>query len=56
MVSAVIEMHDFQCVAIEADEDRSFVLLDAYIHRSQGDPFIPPPEGAVQRIRMKVAA
>lgn len=38
-MNAVIEMHDSEFVAIEFDEKGGgFVLLDAYVHRGDGDP------------------
>ncbi len=54
-MNAVIEMHDSECIAIEIDENGGgFVLLDAYIHRSEGEPLISLHEGGVQRIRLKL--
>jgi hypothetical protein len=54
-MNAVIEMHDSECLAIESDEKGDgFVLLDAYIHRGEGDPLMSPHEGGVQRLRINV--
>jgi hypothetical protein len=54
-MNAVIEMHDSECIAVDVDEnDGGFVLLDAYVHRSEGGPLISPHEGGVQLVRMKV--
>jgi hypothetical protein len=56
-MSAVIEMHDSECIAVELDENGGgFVLLDAYVHRGDGEPLIAPHEGGVQRIRFKIEA
>jgi hypothetical protein len=56
-MNAVIEMHDSKCVAIELHEDGGgFVLLDAYVHRGDGQPLIGPHEGGMQRVRIKVDA
>jgi hypothetical protein len=53
-MNAVIEMHDSACIALDMDENGGgFVLLDAYIHRSEGDPLMSPHEGGLQRIRVK---
>ena len=43
-MNAVIEMHDSECIAIEVDENGgSFVLLEAYIYRSEGEPLLFQP-------------
>lgn len=53
-MNAIIEMHDSECIAVEVDENGDgFVLLDAYVHRSEGEPLMSPHEGGVQRIRLK---
>ena len=53
-MNAVIEMHDSECIAIELDEKGGgLVLLDAYVHRSEGEPLTSPHEGGYQRIRIK---
>jgi hypothetical protein len=40
-MNAVIEMHDSECLAIELDENEGgYVLLDAYVHRGDGDPML----------------
>jgi hypothetical protein len=55
-MSAVIEMHDSECLAIELNENGDgVVLLDAYVHRGDGDPLVSPHEGGMQRIRMSIA-
>ena len=54
-MSAVFEMHDSECIAIEVDENGGgFVLLDAYVHRCEGERLMSPHEGGYQRIRMRV--
>jgi len=56
-VNQAIELHDTECLAVEVD-DRGLgsVLLDAYVHRTVGEPGISPGEGGVQRIRMRFSA
>jgi hypothetical protein len=55
-MNAVIEMHDSECLAIELDENEGgFVLLDAYVHRGDGDPLLSRHEGGAQCIRINVA-
>jgi hypothetical protein len=56
-VNQAIELHDTECLSVEVD-DRGLgsVLLDAYVHRTVGEPGISPGEGGVQRIRMKFSA
>jgi hypothetical protein len=56
-MNVAIEMHDSKCLAIEFDEaGLGSVLLDAYVHRTHGDPGIAPGDGGVQRIRITVEA
>jgi hypothetical protein len=56
-MNEAIEMHDSECLAVEVDEEgQGSVLLDAYVHRSAGEPGVSPGEGGVQRIRMKINA
>jgi hypothetical protein len=56
-LNQAIELHDSECLAVEVDGGGGgFVLLDAYIHRTVGDPGISPGEGGIQRIRMKIGA
>jgi hypothetical protein len=51
---AVIEMHDSECIAIELDEKGcGSVLLDAYVHRNEGEPLMSPHEGGYQRVRIQ---
>jgi hypothetical protein len=48
-MNAVIEMHDSECIAIELDDKGGgLVLLDAYVHRSEGEPLVSPHEGGYQ--------
>jgi hypothetical protein len=52
-----IEMHDSVCLSIEADDSgRGSVLLDAYVHRTEGDPGRSDGEGGTQRIRMRLGS
>ena len=56
-MNVAIEMHDSECLAVERDElGQGFVLLDAYVHRSEGVPGVAPGEGGVQRIRIRIEA
>jgi len=56
-MNEAIEMHDSECLAVAVDEEgRGSVLLDAYVHRTAGEPGVSPGEGGVQRIRMKMDA
>jgi hypothetical protein len=53
-VNAAIELHDSECLIVETDnEGRGFVLLDAYVHRSDGEPGVASGEGGIQRIRFR---
>lgn len=53
-LNQAIELHDTECLAVEVDDQGlGSVLLDAYVHRTAGEPGISPGEGGVQRIRMK---
>ena len=54
-MNVAIEMHDSECLAVEVNESgHGFVLFDAYVHRTEGEPGVAAGEGGVQRIRMKV--
>jgi hypothetical protein len=54
-MNVAIEMHGSECLAVEVNElGHGSVFLDAYVHRTDGEPGVAPGEGGVQRIRMKV--
>jgi len=36
------------------ESGHGFVLFDAYVHRTDGEPGIAPGEGGVQRVRVNV--
>src|SRR5882757_2425048 len=56
-MNQAIAMHDSECRAVEVGEEgRGSVLLDAYVHRTAGEPGVSPGEGGVQRIRIKIDA
>jgi hypothetical protein len=56
-MNVAIEMHDSACVAVEVNtEGQGFVLLDAYVHRTEGDPGRASGEGGLQRIRVKMGS
>jgi hypothetical protein len=56
-LNAAIEFHDSECLALEVDsQGGGSVLLNAYVHRTVGEPGISPGEGGVQRVRLKVGA
>lgn len=51
-MNAAIELHDSECLEIEVgNEGNGFVLLDAYVHRSEGRPGWEAGEGGMQRVR-----
>src|ERR1700679_93737 len=53
-MNAAIELHDSKCLMVETNnEGRGFVLLDAYVHRSDGEPGVASGEGGFQRIRFR---
>ena len=55
-MNAAIEMHDSKCLAVEVEATgQGSVVLDAYVHRTDGEPGVAPGEGGVQRIRISVA-
>ena len=48
-----IELHDSELFAIDpSGSDYGCVVLDAYVHRTQGEPGWSPGEGGVQTVRM----
>ena len=50
-----IELHDSDCLAVDIDSRcNGAVLLNAYVHRTDGEPGISNGEGGVQRIRLGV--
>jgi hypothetical protein len=54
-MNVAIERHDSKCLAVETCElGQGLVLLDAYVHRTEGAPGGSPGEGGVQRIRIKI--
>jgi hypothetical protein len=56
-MNSAIELHDSECLAVGVDElGQGFVLLDAYVHRTEGEPGVAPGEGGEQRLRIKVRA
>jgi hypothetical protein len=55
VMNTAIEMHDSVCLAVELDGcGRGSVLLDAYVHRTEGKTGRAAGEGGVQRIRVSV--
>lgn len=54
-MNVAIEMHDSECLEVEVDgQGNGFVLLDAYVHRTEGNPGVSRGEGGIQRIRIKL--
>jgi hypothetical protein len=54
-MNSAIEMHDSEFLAIEREgTGRGAVILDAYVHRADGEPGVVSGEGGVQRIRIGV--
>jgi hypothetical protein len=57
LVNVAIEMHDSTCLAVKFDkEGRGSVVLDAYVHRTEGEPGVAPGECGLQQIRFLVDA
>lgn len=56
-MNSAIELHDSECLAIELNSPGAGALvLDAYVHRSYGEPCKTPGEGGIQRVRFSVEA
>jgi hypothetical protein len=54
-MNTAVEMHDSEILSIDREETgQGSVLLDAYAHRTNGEPGVDPGEGGVQRIRIRV--
>lgn len=52
-MNSAIELHDSEGLRVEAVGDGTgFVLLDAYVHRSEGRPGWEAGEGGFQRVRL----
>jgi hypothetical protein len=48
-------MHDSECLSVEVDETGlGSVMLNAYVHRTEGEPGSSAGEGGIQRIRMRI--
>ena len=55
-MKTAIELHDSECLEIRFDSDgNGVIVLDAYVHRTDGTPGISPGEGGVQRVHMSMA-
>jgi hypothetical protein len=53
-MNTAIEMHDSEVLSIEReDRGKGFVLLNAYVHRTDGEPGVAPAEGGIQPIRIR---
>ena len=56
-MNSAIELHDSECLAIEQNSiGAGALVLDAYVHRSNGEPSETPGEGGIQRVRFSVEA
>ncbi|HEU5351231.1 MAG TPA: hypothetical protein VFU55_06510 [Terracidiphilus sp.] len=54
-MNSAIELHDSECLVVESDSvGNGTIVLDAYVHRSDGEPCKTPGEGGVQRVRFFV--
>ena len=54
-MNSAVELHDSECVAIELDSrGDGTVILDAYVHRTDGEPGISAGEGGIQRVRISL--
>jgi hypothetical protein len=52
-MNSAVEFHDSDCLEIISDSDgNSVVILDAYVHRSEGEPGSTPGDGGMQRIHI----
>jgi hypothetical protein len=51
-MKSALELHDSECLAIESDSHgNGTVILDAYVHRTDGEPAVSPGDGGIQRVR-----
>ncbi len=54
-MKSTIELHDSDCLAIELDSrGNGAVILDAYVHRTGGEPGLSAGEGGMQRVRITI--
>lgn len=54
-MKAAIELHDSKFLEIKLGSDgKGTVELDAYVHRTDGEPGITPGVGGVQRVRISM--
>ena len=52
-MKSAIEFHDSECLAVQKyDRGNGAVILDAYVHRTDGEPGVSPGEGGTQRTRL----
>lgn len=52
-MNSAIELHDSECLKVEiGDDGTGWVLLDAYVHRSEARPGWDAGEGGIQRVRL----
>ena len=56
-MNSALEFHDSECLAIEFDSVGNVVVtLDAYVHRTEGEPGQSPGDGGMQRVRISIAS
>ena len=54
-MKSAIELHDSECLEIKLSADgRGVLVLDAYIHRTDGEPGVSPGDGGVQRVHISM--
>jgi hypothetical protein len=54
-MNSALEFHDSECLAIEFDSGGNVVVtLDAYVHRTEGEPGHSPGDGGMQRVRISI--
>jgi len=54
-MKSAIELHDSMCLAIElGSRGNGTVILDAYVHRTEGEPGISAGDGGLQRVRISL--
>lgn len=56
MLNQCIEFHDSVVLAIDATERQLTILMDAYVHQSEGRPGVDPGVGGVQQVRLELCA
>jgi len=54
-MNSAIELHDSELLDVELDSrGNGTVTLDAYVHRTDGQPGVSPGDGGLQRVRFSM--